>query len=266
MKNDNIMKKIIFTFTLLMTFTSISQSLSGNLKSQKSKESLGYGNVDIYQEDVLVASVLTDAEGNYKVALDTGVYRCVINYAGHKPIEKKVHIVDDEKNDVSLEEDPAKYIPVAESVSYGWGDFDIGESEKMEVSVRDTREGVRRGGVSGMKKADVSSGADLSDAYMSGEIGGLMSTDGDAMGYIASDGRVRSGALTAGEINDFAKWELWEDMTKEQLKSFSTGWGIEPIGRYALSLKSQNGLPLADAIVKLVGGTEVLYTARTAPC
>lgn len=257
------MKNIIFTLTLLTAFTSLSQSLSGNLKSEKSKESLGYGNVDIYQEDVLIASVLTDAEGNYKVSLDTGEYRCVINYAGHKPIEKKVHIVEDEKNDVTLEADPAKYIPLAETVSYGWSDIDKSESELMEVDTRDRRGGVARGGVTGSKRADIAPGRDLSDAYMSGDIGGSTYAEDGYMGFIGSDESIRSGALTAGEINDFAKWELWQDMTKEQLKSFSTGWGIEPVGRYALSLKSQSGLPLADAVVNLLAGTEVLYTART---
>ena len=55
--------------------TTPAQSISGNLNTGTSMSALGYGNVDIYQGDALVASVLTDRWGNFNVRLDTSTSR-----------------------------------------------------------------------------------------------------------------------------------------------------------------------------------------------
>lgn len=71
------------------------------------------------------------------------------------------------------------------------------------------------------------------------------------------------GKLTAGEINDFSKWDLWGDLSKGELKSMQNFWQLAPMGRFTLQLKDQNGLPLANARVELLNGTKVVYTSRT---
>lgn len=249
----------LFFGSLTATFA---QSLSGNLNSAASKSSLGYGNVDIYQEDVLVASVLTDAEGNFRVALDTGSYQCVFNYAGHLPIEKEVRILSDEKSDFSMEADPSKPL-VAKSPKkdyrHLYGDF---EAEKSVGRV---------GGVAEIRATETMT---LSDGWSysepitlesgelrGGDIGGI---EPGYFGLMNGDGKARSGALTAGEVNDFSKWEMWQDLKKEELASFAAAWNIAPVGRYSLQLNTRTGLPIVDAIVRLMAKNDgALFSART---
>lgn len=71
------------------------------------------------------------------------------------------------------------------------------------------------------------------------------------------------GKLTAGEINDFSKWNLWTDLRKGELKNMQSLWKFAPTDRYTLQLKDQNDLPLANAKVELLNGKEVIYTAKS---
>jgi len=88
----------LFFLTVLslgIVFTSPGQSLSGNLSTGRAMEALGYGNVDIYRGDELVASVLTDRWGNFHVPLDTGLYKCVVSYDGYEPSSRMVKVKAD---------------------------------------------------------------------------------------------------------------------------------------------------------------------------
>src|SRR3989338_8937219 len=46
--------------------------------------------------------------GNLNVALDTGLYKCVVNYSGYKPVTKEIRVRHDEKLDFTVTEDPNK--------------------------------------------------------------------------------------------------------------------------------------------------------------
>lgn len=259
------MKPIVLLGIFWMSLTvAFGQSLSGNLRSEAYESSLSYGNVDIYQEDVLVASVLTDAEGNFRVALDTGTYRCVFNYAGHLPVEKEVKVRADEKSDFSLEADPAKKMApkMARDAAHTHGIASYKLEESRTLSDGD--------GIEGMFERSTSAGWSYGEVPVSSPVTTSTVYDETAMipGYFGGgfDGgnAPRSGALTAGEINDFSKWEMWQDLKKEELKAFAEAWNIAPAGRYTLQLNTLTGLPVVDAVVRLMersAGT--LYTSRT---
>ncbi len=273
---QNIDKTIIMRrFTLLLTgfisAATFAQSLSGNVSMAETNESVGYGNVDIYQGEKLIASVLTDAMGNFNVALDTGTYRCVVNYAGNTPVEKNIRVVSDEVSDFGMERDPS-YKPVAiytESLTESYGTYYRGDMEMEEVSVHRSKD---RGGSGRMDKGKAvfreSRGVGGSEAKYSRSVSGEGSTmvkpPGLSLhGEYDSDGSARSGALTAGEVNDFSKWDMWQDLTSDELRSYAEGWKIQPVGRYTLMLQSQSGLPLADAKVTLTTDLKEVYAART---
>ncbi len=55
----------------------------------------------------------------------------------------------------------------------------------------------------------------------------------------------KSRLLTAGEVNDFLKWEMWKDLSEAEFKSFSGYWGIVPKERFCVQLTNKSG----DAIV-----------------
>lgn len=237
-----------------MTFA---QSLSGNMNSAADKSVLRYGNVDIYQEDILVASVLTDAEGNFHVPLDTGVYRCVFNYSGYKSYEKKIRIEEDEKSEFALELDPSRPRPVKADRAYmaGWS---MPEAESVSIRAEE-RYKLPVGGTEGVIVYDA-----LEPLSRDGGLAEAGDVGGDYFGYFIGDGTPRSGALTAGEVNDFSKWEMWQGLKKEELASYAAAWNIAPAGRYSLQLNTASGLPIVDAIVRLIEKAKgTLFTART---
>ena len=80
------------------------QSLSGNVNTEEGS-SLGYANVNIYKGEVLVASVFTDKSGNFYVKLDTGTYRCEVEYVGHHTEISTIIVLEDETTDIALKRD-----------------------------------------------------------------------------------------------------------------------------------------------------------------
>ena len=248
--------RLIFTFLVLLgSFTISAQSLSGNVRSEVTDDVLGYGNVDIYQNEKLVASVFTDKYGNFKVPLDSGSYKCVINYADHLPITKEVRVSADEVSNFDMAVDPTKPLaPIAvleeRSISraYKSDGSGSGDAKRKESSSPPPRPLMYRYSPGAEERAP--------SREMAKDIGG------GKMGTRVEG--ARSGALTAGEINDFSKWKMWQDIAGSELSAFENGWKIAPKGRYTLELRSQSGLPLADAIVELViNRTKVIFTART---
>lgn len=212
------------------------QSLSGNLSEARSSKSLGYGTVDIYQENKLVASVLTDKHGNFKVDLDTGYYECIVNYAGFEAERKIIRVQNDEKADFLVKEDPTKarprYLEQAKKLSETDGEGAPSGIAESRDALIEKRKSMYAYGV---------------DEYV---------YDGSKSEHVMSKGGMAikgmSGALTAGEINDFAKWKAWTDLKENELQMHQTNWELSPSGRYTVEVQSSTGLPLANAAVSLL--------------
>lgn len=68
----------------------------------------------------------------------------------------------------------------------------------------------------------------------------------------ASNGPVTAGRLTAGEVNDFAKWYFWPTVMDSTHKSFISIWKIAPRHRYSVLVKNQDGYPIASRAVSLL--------------
>src|SRR5262249_25758243 len=75
--------------------------------------------------------------------------------------------------------------------------------------------------------------------------------------------KAQTGILTAGEVHDFSKWALWEDIANETLKMYTMQWGTHPLERYTVQLTTEQGMPLIDAEVRLMNRDARLWTART---
>lgn len=240
----------------LICHRAAAQSLSGNLNSAADRSVLGYGNVDIYQNDKLVASVLTDHAGNFNVKLDTGRYICVANYAGFETVTKEIHVLSDERTEFTAKEDPTrpkreKKAPTSSSMSLG------AEMKAIETTTFHIGSEVA-------KPVSYTFSHDLDTE------GGTYTHGTDDLGYADyfAEGKPNlggtKGALTAGEINDFSKWKLWQDISATDLGKFQGVWNIAPKGRYTIELHSKTGLPIADALVKLKQrGGSTIYSART---
>lgn len=62
---------------------------------------------------------------------------------------------------------------------------------------------------------------------------------------------LKAGTLTAGEINDFSKWVLWNDLNSGTLKEYVNHWGILPKHRFCVMVSNPQHNPVADVRVVL---------------
>jgi hypothetical protein len=257
------MKHYIFTSILTLTAVvlfpqiSLAQSISGNVKDLSATIDLGYANVDIYQGEELVASVLADKEGNFNVELDTGTYRAEIVYAGYKKISQQIRVKSDESVDFNLAEDKdSKYKPVKvketveEKADYSDYDGD-GVGYFMDASP-ESPETITRGATTSVKPARSA----------------LMMKRSAPRGISVSRPVIPqqgvAGKLTTGEINDFSKWDLWGDLAEGEFAQYSQLWSYSVSNRYMVQLADKKGLQLAEAILELVDKEGVsYYSART---
>lgn len=70
--------------------------------------------------------------------------------------------------------------------------------------------------------------------------------------------------LTAGEINDFSKWDMWNDLNADELSGYSKKWQIQPQNRYCVKVKTSNGAPAINKKVDLLANDgSVLWTTYT---
>ena len=79
-----------------------------------------------------------------------------------------------------------------------------------------------------------------------------------------SQGKNFKKGLTAGEINDFSKWELWGDIVEAKLFVHQRSWQIVPKYRYMVQLIDENASPIVDADVFLIADKDsVLWSTKT---
>lgn len=83
------------------------------------------------------------------------------------------------------------------------------------------------------------------------------------MGYAAS-APVQAGQLTAGEVNDFAKWQLWDKILDHSHVQYISAWHMCVRERYRVQATTATRYPIADAAVELLDKKgHVLFAART---
>lgn len=58
--------------------------------------------------------------------------------------------------------------------------------------------------------------------------------------------------LTAGEVNDFTKWKLWEDYSENEFKEFAHLWNISMKDRYTVELQNEAHYPLVGTVIYLI--------------
>ena len=76
---------------------------------------------------------------------------------------------------------------------------------------------------------------------------------------------ISAGMLTAGEVNDLAKWNLWPMVRDSILGEFIDEWKIAPRERYTVQVVTQKGgYPIASQDVSLIDGNgNTLFQAVT---
>ncbi|MFY0644202.1 MAG: carboxypeptidase regulatory-like domain-containing protein [Bacteroidia bacterium] len=263
--------QLLSVFIFLMLFNvgiTLAQSISGNVKDFASSSELAYANVDIYSGDELVASVLADKDGNFFVKLDSGTYRCEILYAGYHKVSQTFKVTDDEKANFNLKNDPSSAIPPPMEIVEDDADYSETTISSDEITKLPARsiDGVA---VTSYKKRRLRAprfgiGREMG-ASSAGDADGSPDVHYD---WISPDleetPQATSGLLTAGEINDFSKWDLWNDLTDGELKGYQQIWSLAPMNRYMVEVTTKEGLPLVNVRAELrTESNEVLFSART---
>ena len=258
----NFLKHLTIIVFCIYSLTVFGQSFSGNVQSYSS-EDLGYANVNIYKDGKLVANVLTDINGDFKVKLDTGSYHCEIVYAGYKKITKEIVVRKDERNDFNMTiDEESKYVGVlslsstkrhSRALRYRMEDseeteIDMDKESRVVYSIDDDLEYIEDE-ISEPKRRYDKPDKNISISNMWGG-----KPKEDSVGF---------GKLTAGEINDFSKWELWNDLSNGELKTIQDSWNFAPTKRYTVQLKDKINLPIANAKIEIISDGKVVYTSRT---
>ena len=74
-------------------------------------------------------------------------------------------------------------------------------------------------------------------------------------GYTSAAGsmanNVSAGKLTAGEVNDFTKWNLWPSILENSHKQYISDWRITARERYTVTVMDKHGYPVANYPVNL---------------
>ncbi len=73
----------------------------------------------------------------------------------------------------------------------------------------------------------------------------------------------RTSLLTAGEVNDFKKWKMWEDYNETDFKAHSNKWDLYATQRYSVQLKNKEAKAIVGETVYLINAETktVIWTA-----
>lgn len=241
----------LFISLLLSTGISLNtqtqaQSICGNVLSGDKKEKLSYATIQIFKGSTPVASLISDENGDFSLKLDTGLYRCEIQYYGHEKVVREIRVKGDENAAFALKKNAVPElaeVKVVKSSRIIRGES-LGMRDDAAMMSISESEPVTRGAPVSMAKKTV---------YADKPPVGLP--------HLPSSG---PGKLSAGELNDFAKWELWKDLSEGELKQFAGMWSIRNGKRYTVQITGTQGNPVSDIALRLMTKSgQVLWRSRT---
>lgn len=284
------MQKIIFFSMAILcsTFGLVAQTQIGTIKGTIDYFGGTLPNVLVRADSYLKAPTVmsrTDSKGNYELSLPVGDYHLSFFLEGY--IEKKIdkltvkanettvlnqtlhpimELVPDESS-MGADLNAAKATPratmnrhIPEStmpamaepgIDYFDSSSPVRESPPPPPAARDIpiKEESTRIEVVPMDASDLYKKNTLSEARI--KYGSKKATEPSVVAQKTP--LPKAGQLTAGEINDFAKWKLWKDIDQTDLASYQNYWNIRPTDRYSVQLRTQeSGTAIVDAQVQLI--------------
>ena len=223
----------------LFSFSAYSFTISGNTTNLKG-EALAYVNVTVSQGDLEIKNVISNAEGYFKLQLEAGVYRLSFKYYGYISKENLVELNEDLILDIKMERD----LELPEIIEVVEDDVDSDES-------------------SGAAYYSIVEFEASGEGYSHADSRKAVGVYKDIPPYIPSQDIPVAGKLTAGEINDFSKWDLWQDLKEGELSEFRQEWEFELGQRFAVQVMNASGLPVSDADVSLMIDGESVFQTKT---
>lgn len=246
------MKKIVpLLFTILIAFPVIglSQTLKGRVMNESGYKASG---VTVRFQNKANA-ITTNADGTFKITATKLPDTLVFSAAGYEPY--KVVITEKNIKDPDFEVvllNKREELDEVTVVGYGTGaKKDVAYSTSSSPS-----DGVKYMRLPKGDLAKKSGGYDY-DMTIATERG-----IADGRFYFADTNigprtgmAAKSRILTAGEVNDFNKWKMWEDYTENGFKSMGNYWGMMPNKRYSVQLTDKRFNAVVNEPVFLINKT-----------
>ena len=73
----------------------------------------------------------------------------------------------------------------------------------------------------------------------------------------------KAGTLTTGEVNDFTKWHLYEEVTRDELSKYLESWQFYMDRRYCVQAINQYGKPVVNAKAQLLQDGKIIWQGQT---
>jgi len=237
--------------------------LKGKVVDKDTKEPVPFANVTWCDGK---ASAVTDIDGKFVINDARTCDTLIVSYIGYKSIRQFVEkgfaevTIEMEASTVSLSTFEVLDYKVDADASVGLTEYSPATTTSGVFSF-DGEVGTVRGSRAegdvyysdrSLKKASAKS---ESDAYE-----WAAPTSGD----VPAAAEQRAGQLTAGEVNDFTKWKLWEDIQSTDLASYNKRWRLYPENRFVVQVTNAKKLPVHNATAVLMDETgNIVWTART---
>lgn len=267
--------------------------LKGKVIDKDTKEPIAFANVLLELNDTLVGGATTDFNGNYVIeSIEPGIYDVKATYVGYKPVKTQGIVINaDQVRFFDIEIEPtAVELSGVEIVEYVVPLIDKDETrsggmvtskEIAKMPGRDASSTVsciggvysadgERGSVRGSRSKKTTKHVDgmkvpgsaaLPKSSVEKEPSELVESPPE---IIEPESKVKACLLTAGEIHDFSKWELWKDISGNELKNYQKLWKIKPENRYCVQVMNKESFPVVGCQVKLVNENDkVIWASET---
>jgi hypothetical protein len=135
------------------------------------------------------------------------------------------------------------------------------KSESFTTALTGSVSGISLRGSSSISSSSMYAPKLISRSY-SGSSKKLIFTDS----VTKKDGKIyATRLLTAGEINDFTKWKMWDDFTDNEFKAYAKNWNIYMKQRYCVELQNTAKYAVVNHAVYLLNKytNDTLWWAKT---
>ncbi len=239
MKNTYLNKKacIILLFVMLSTcLFSQKGTITGKVTDKELNEILPGALVQATKDTIKVATIC-GIDGTYTLPLDTGTYDVAASFIGYNSVIFQKVRVSDSLIHLNFEmEESAQLLSSIEVKEYKQPLIQRDVAYCIVSSVGYTPKSVRY--ASRTSKKSKNNTVAYSQNYLA-----------DESDLTVNDNMFN--VLTAGQTNDFGKWELWKDIAKSDLKKYQNIWKLYPLNRYLVQVVSTGNKPVLYVVVYL---------------
>lgn len=257
---------LLILFISCIPYWAVSQELNGRVLRESGDRASG---VNVYFQN-RKNNITTNPDGTFRIRATHLPDTLVFDAPGYEPYK----VVINEKNIKDPEFEVVMLNERKRSVGVPGFKTAAPESAMSEVVVTTAYGTSSRSGSGSMYEKDYA-GSELAGRVPGLKVSGYSSFGAGPGSYklffadtniaprtgIAAKSRI----LTAGEVNDFNKWNMWEEYTGNEFKSMRNFWGMNPVNRFSVQYTDKRFNAIINEPVFLVNRVsgDTVWRART---